>query len=102
MQASEIEQQLAKAFWDVAVDPDELYKLLTGELEKVGHISRERLYRRLMETFSWYQVLEIVPGDQIENMLHENTISKLRNKSLQKRYETLAEILRRNTVSAAE
>ncbi len=101
MQSSETEQLLAKAFWDVAVDPDELNKLLTGESEQVGHITRERLYRRLMETFSWYQVLEIVPGDQIKNMLNENTISKLRNKTLQKRYETLAEILRRNTVSAA-
>ncbi len=101
MQSSETAQQLAKAFWDVSVDPDDLNKLLTGESEKVGHITRERLYRRLMETFSWYQVLEIVPGDQIKNMLDEKTISKLRNKTLQKRYETLAEILRRNTVSAA-
>ncbi len=101
MQTSETAQQLAKAFWDVDADPVELYRLLTGESEKVGHITRERLYRRLMETFSWYQVLEIVPGDQIKNMLDENTISKLRNKTLQKRYETLTEILRRNTISAA-
>ncbi len=101
MQSSEIEQRLAKAFWDVAVDPCELYQLLVGESEKVGHITRERLYRRLMETFSWYQILEIVPGDQIKNMLDENTISQLRNKTLQKRYEALAEILRRTTLSAA-
>ncbi len=98
MQSSETEQLLAKAFWDVDADPGELYRLLTGESEKAGHITRERLYSRLMETFSWYQVLEIVPGDQIKNMLDENIISKLRNKTLQKRYETLAEILRRNNV----
>ena len=101
MQSSETEQQLAKAFWDVDVDPNELRQLLMGDTERVGHITRERLYRRLMETFSWYQVLEIVPADQVKNMLDENIISRLRNKTLQKRYEVLAEILRTTALSAS-
>jgi hypothetical protein len=97
----EIKKYLTKAFWDVYIDPDELYLLLTGEIDQSGHITKERLFRRLMETYSWYQILEIVPGDKLESMLNEQIIEQLRSKTLQKRYATLAEILRTNTVFAS-
>ncbi|HDR67484.1 MAG TPA: hypothetical protein ENN61_00380 [Bacteroidaceae bacterium] len=101
MSPTQIKKQLAKAFWDVNVDPDELFLLLTGEKNQSGHITKERLLRRLMETYSWYQILEIVPGHQLHSLLDEQVISKLRTKTLQKRYAALAEILRRNPVSTS-
>ena len=101
MSPNEIKKYLAKAFWDISVNPDELYLLLTDEADQVGHITKERLFRRLMETYSWYQILEIVPHDQLDSMLNDHIIGKLRTKTLQKRYEALAEILRRNPVSSS-
>jgi len=98
---ADIKRYLAKAFWDVNVDPGELYLLLTGEIDQTGHITKERLFRRLMETYSWYQILEIVPGDKLESMLNEQIIEQLRSKTLQKRYATLAEILRENSIPLA-
>jgi hypothetical protein len=98
---TEIKKHLTKAFWDVNVDPNELYLLLTGEKDQVGYITKERLFRRLMETYSWYQILEIVPRNQLDSLLNEQVIGKLRTKTLKKRYNALAEILRRNPVSAS-
>jgi hypothetical protein len=101
MSPEETKKFLAKAFWDISINPNELYLFLIGEADQVSHITRERLYRRLLETYSWYRILELVPGDQLESMLNENVISQLRNENLQKRYGVLAEILRTNPVSAS-
>jgi len=101
MSPIQIKKLLAKAFWDVDVDPDELFLLLSGEKDQSGHITKERLFRRLMETYSWYQILEIVPENQLDGLLCQKVISQLRNENLQKRYEALAEILRTNPVSAS-
>jgi hypothetical protein len=98
---AEIKQYLSKAFWDVDIDPGKLYHLLTGQLNQADHITKERLFRRLMETYSWYQILEIVPADQLNSLLDEELIGTLRTKTLQKRYAALAEILRKNPIPLA-
>lgn len=98
---AEIKRYLSKAFWDVDIDPGKLYHLLTGQVNQVDHITKERLFRRLMETYSWYQILEIVPADQLNSLLDDQLIGTLRTKTLQKRYAALAEILRKNPIPLA-
>jgi hypothetical protein len=35
--------------WDYAVDPFELYEVVTGKREKVGHLDAQRVFLRMLE-----------------------------------------------------
>lgn len=89
------------AFWDVNYSPDDLYAILTKEKEQVNYMTIERLYVRLLETYSWYKLLELVPKAQWIDLLDESVIQKLRFEQLKARYRNVAKLLRRSALSFA-
>lgn len=103
MSEEEIKEHLKMAFWDVNYSPDELYDVFCGKNENDNsQISKERIYQRLMETFSWYKILEIVPREQLNEMLQDKIIEKIWYKGLRKRFYELQRILRAKTLSTSK
>lgn len=101
IEKEEIKKHLKQAFWDVNYNSDDLYAILTKEKEKVNAMTLERIYVRLLETYSWYKLLELVNIQQLEEMLDKKIINNIRAKTLKDRYNHVARILRTSTLSTA-
>lgn len=97
LEEAEIKKYLKMAFWDYNYSPEEIYNVLYHEAQ-MPYLNKERIYRRLLETFSWYKLLALLPLSQINEALSEEIIQKLRNEPLRKRYRHVARILRETTI----
>lgn len=73
-------------FWDADVDPEQVGRLLRGEIDRIGHIDRISLYRRLLMTCDWYTLLSLLPPDRLREALGEPVLERLYPASLKNRY----------------
>jgi len=44
---SKIKDMLSRLYWDVEVEPDQLHRLLNGEIERIGHVDILNPYYRM-------------------------------------------------------
>jgi hypothetical protein len=81
---------LSKLYWDMNVDPEDIYKILNTEYEKLSYeklsIEVTNLYRRLLKTYDWYTLLKLIPKKKLLNVLHDDVINHLYPKDLKKRF----------------
>jgi len=77
---------LSKLYWDVDVDPEHLYQLLTGEKDRIGHIDVHSLYYRILTTLNWYDILTIVAPEKLGDLLSDSVLDKIRFKDLKDKY----------------
>jgi len=77
---------LADVYWDMDVNPDQLYHLLRGDIDRVGHIDRINLYCRLLSTYDWYTLLALIPPDRLREALSAPVLDRLYPASLKDRY----------------
>ncbi|MDP1620917.1 MAG: hypothetical protein Q8M08_01125 [Bacteroidales bacterium] len=73
--------------WDYNIAPEQCLEVLEGKREKAGHYTEATLFRKLLESFSWFTILKIIPPERILQLLTDKTIQSLRFKSLTTRYE---------------
>ena len=91
----EIKDLLTRLYWDVEVQPDQLYGLLKGEIERIGHVDIQNLYYRMLTTYDWYTILRIVPTDKLSDLLSDAVIDKIRFKNLKEKFLYAREIILR-------
>lgn len=101
MESTSIKQSLKKAFWDVNYTAEQLNDVLMHGRSTTGLLTRERLLLRLIETYSWYKIIEILPGNLLSELLSDTVITKIRSEHLRQRYATLSRLLRKFPVPAA-
>jgi len=82
----EIKNLLSRLYWDVHVDPEQLYRLLKGEIEVIGHVDILNLYYRMLMTFDWYTILRIVPNNKLGDLLSDLVLAKIRFKDLKEKF----------------
>jgi len=82
----DITAKLTDVFWDTDVNPDRLLRLLRGDIEKVGHIDRVNLFRRLLTTYDWYTLLAMIPPDRLHEALSDAVLDHLYPASLKYLY----------------
>jgi hypothetical protein len=78
--------KLKAVYWDADVDPEQIRRLFRGEIDRVGHIDRVNLYRRLLMTYDWYTLLSLIPPDRLREALSEAVLEHLYPASLKDRY----------------
>jgi|GEM_PF-1341328 len=78
---------LKKLVWDYSYPIEDVNKLLNGEINQLGHLTKRALFIRAIESLSWYSVLELFEAKEVLRLLNEGTINEIRSKSLRKRYE---------------
>ncbi len=72
--------------WDEDVDPEQIRRLLRGEIDRVGHIDRVNLFSRLLLTYDWYTLLSLIPPDRLREALSAPVLDRLYPASLKDRY----------------
>jgi hypothetical protein len=82
----DITAKLTDVYWDMDVNPNQLCSLLRGDIERIGHIDRINLYRRLFMTYDWYTLLALIPPDRLREALSAPVLDRLYPKSLKDRY----------------
>ena len=82
--------------WDYNIPPEHCLEVLEGKREKAGHYTETTLFRKLLESYSWFTILSVIPPERILQLLSDKTIQSLRFKSLTKRYEFIRSRLQRS------
>ena len=85
--------------WDYDIDPYELYEVVIGKRERVGHFDEERVLQRMLERLSWYDLLDLLGVDILRERLVPETIARIRRPDVRERYEHIRRILHKEAVS---
>lgn len=89
----EKQKLLSKLYWDKAVDPEHLLRLLDGTLEGESEFEHINLYTRLLTSCDWYTILKLVPTSKLRALLDDKVLATLYPKDLKKRFQYARSIL---------
>lgn len=78
---------LHRLMWDYNITPEECLEVLEGTRAKAGHYTDETLFRKLIESYPWFTILKLLSRERILQLMSDQTIQSIRNKSLISRYE---------------
>ncbi|HOS72487.1 MAG TPA: hypothetical protein PLZ75_08580 [Bacteroidales bacterium] len=78
---------LKQIMWDYNIPAKDVDALLSGKKETAGHYSQSTFFKKVLESYSWYTVLQLYSPEEINNLLTEEIITGLRSPSLKKKYE---------------
>jgi hypothetical protein len=90
---------LKSIIWDYDVSPGELYEVITGQRLKAGPFTFDRLFVRMLERLSWYELIDLLGMEYLKQHLSQRVIDKVRFKTLRGRYETVRKLLSGHPVS---
>ncbi len=95
------EKNYRQLMWDYNISPDEVDKLVNGETEFAGHYDINSLFLKMLNSLSWYQIIEIIHIEKIKILLTDRIIKKIRIQSIQNNYARLKKLLRNEALSSA-
>ena len=87
MDPAEKNELLRQILWDYNIPAEEIESVLKGEKRQAGHYTREMLFHRIVESYSWFTIIQLFTPNEIQVLLTSQAISKLRSPSLRKQYE---------------
>lgn len=80
--------------WDYRISADDLAALIEGRKERAGHYTRSDIFKKILESYSWFTVLKIFTPAQVQELLSDDLIKSLRMPSLQQKYAFIQKRLR--------
>ncbi|MDD3563016.1 MAG: hypothetical protein RBQ87_08060 [Candidatus Cloacimonadaceae bacterium] len=86
-------EKLDYLMWDYNISAQDSYEVLIGSKPMAGHYDQFSLFRKMLETFPWFTIMELLPLPRIKELLTEQVTTKLRSKQLQTRYEYIRDRL---------
>lgn len=78
---------LKSLMWDYDLTPENCLAVLEGKIERIGHYDAENIFKKTLESFPWYMIIELIPLVRIQQLLNDKVIQHLRTKQLIARYE---------------
>jgi hypothetical protein len=91
---------LLQIIWDYNISVDDIDLVLKGKKILAGHYTREMLFRKIIESYSWFTILQLFTPEEIKELLTNQVISKLRSPSLKKKYEFVYKRLQQDIPTA--
>ena len=82
----QIKSLLSKLYWDMKIDPNELYRLFSGEIDKIGAINQSNLFYRILTSYDWYTILKLIPPKEFNKLLEDDILNRIRPKDLKEKY----------------
>ena len=83
--------------WDYNLPVDKIDDLMSGKIERLGHYNREMIFKKMLETFPWFILLQLIDVKVIKELLNQDIIKKLKSPALRENYfyvrERLQEII---------
>ena len=87
MEKNERIKLFRQIMWDYNISSDDIEALFSGERMKAGHYDRETLFRKMLESYSWFTLLNVFTPQEIKILLTNDVIKGFRSQSLKKKYE---------------
>jgi len=72
--------------WDYNIPPEHCLEVLEGTRKNAGHYNEATLFRKLIESYPWFTLLNLLPTKRILELLTDETINSVRFKSLIPKY----------------
>ena len=73
--------------WDYDISPIDMEDLLDGKIVKAGHYNRETSFAKMLTGLPWYTIIQLLPVENVKELLTNEVIAVLWPKSVQKQYE---------------
>ena len=86
MNDSNLRQLFEQLAWDYTLSADDLAAVINGRKESAGHYKRRDIFKKILESYSWFTVLKIFTPIQVQELLTDDLIKSLRMPSLQQKY----------------
>ena len=83
----DIHQQIYRQLaWDYNLPAEDIAALIRGEKKNVAHYSKRDIFKKVLESYSWFTVLQLFDPVQVKELLTEDLVKSLRMPSLRKKY----------------
>ncbi|OFY11011.1 MAG: hypothetical protein A2X11_09345 [Bacteroidetes bacterium GWE2_42_24] len=86
---------LGRILWDYNLSVEEADDVLQGHKDSVGHYKRESLFLKIIESYPWFTVIQLLPPEEVKQLLTRHTIAQIRSISLRHKYEFVRKRLHR-------
>jgi hypothetical protein len=73
--------------WDYNISPVEVEAILKGKRDTIGHYDKQAIFIKLLESFSWFTIVQLFSPVELRQLLSDDVVKKLRFKSLRTKYE---------------
>lgn len=100
METAERNTILNQILWDYKISAEDIDAVLSGEMKQAGHYNQDMIFLKILESYSWFTILQLFSPNQIKYLLTSQVISKLRSPSLRCKYEFVQKRLQQ-IISAA-
>jgi hypothetical protein len=87
MESVERNKLLNQILWDYNIHTEDIEAVLKGQKIMAGHYTREILFQKIIESYSWFTIIQLLTPEEIQNLLTRQVIDKLRSPSLREKYE---------------
>jgi hypothetical protein len=84
LEKNKILQQLLR---DYNIPSAEIDAVVKWEKTFAGHLTREILFRKMLESYSWSNILQLFTPEEVKILLTSGTVTKLRTLSFRLNYE---------------
>lgn len=78
---------LKSVMWDYSISASDMEELLDGKIVKAGHYTREKLFVKMLMGLPWFTIIQLLPVENVKDLLTDEVIGVLWPKSVQKQYE---------------
>jgi hypothetical protein len=87
METAERNTILNQILWDYNISAEDIDAVLRGEMKQAGHYNQDMIFLKILESYSWFTILQLFSPNQVKDLLTSQVISKLRSPSLRRKYE---------------
>lgn len=84
MTEQEIKDNLRLLLWDTPATPEDAYALLMHDVP--CRIPKHNLYQKILNTFPWYKVMEIIPSEKMDYAMSDEVLMGLFPKKIREDY----------------
>ena len=73
--------------WDYNISAVDVDAVLQGKKETIGHYNKQAIFIKLLESFSWFTIVQLFSPHELRQLLSDEVVKKLRFDSLRTNYE---------------
>ncbi|MCX6254829.1 MAG: hypothetical protein NTV31_10180 [Bacteroidia bacterium] len=73
--------------WDYNISAVDVEAVLQGKRDTAGHYDKQAIFVKLLESFSWFTIVQLFSPVELRQLLSDDVVKKLRFKTLRTKYE---------------
>ena len=88
-----------RIIWDYDIPPEELERLISGDIQSYSGLSRDTVLLRMLQRLSWEELVKALGHNEIKKVLETNIYKRLRDPLQRIKYEQLLRLLQGKALS---